>query len=305
MIPSPPFSGIDLGPLHLSMYGLLIAVGAIVATRMMVRRYSSLGGEPDLAERTAMVALGAGIVGARLAFIIPRFEQFLDQPHHLLAIWQGGLAFFGGLTVAIPVTWWYVHRRGGDVAGMVDAVAPALPVAHAIGRWGCYFNQELYGRPTDVPWALPIDPQHRVAGFGQYATFHPTFLYESLWNIALAGLLLWVDRRRIDGRVRLRRGSLGFLYLAGYGLGRFWIEWLRIDVPDTYLGLTRNNWYALAILVIGFVGAAWWQRRDGSNRDTRASDLAQLPDDDAPLEPVAGRPAVEHGSEADAKTVDA
>lgn len=304
MIPSPPFSGIHLGPLHLSIYGLLIAVGAIVATRMMVRRYATLGGDPDLAERAAMVALGAGIVGARLAFIIPRFDQFLAEPHHLLAIWQGGLAFFGGLTVAIPVTWWYVHRRGGDVAGMVDAAAPALPVAHAIGRWGCYFNQELYGRPTDVPWALRIDPQHRVTGFEQYATFHPTFLYESLWNLALAGVLLWVDRRRVDGRVRLRRGSLGFLYLAGYGLGRFWIEWLRIDVPDTYLGLTRNNWYALAILMVGVAGAAWWQRRDGGDHDRRGPDIVELPDTDPPLEPVAGPPAAYHGSEADTHTVD-
>jgi prolipoprotein diacylglyceryl transferase len=261
VIPAPPFSGIDVGPFHLSMYGLLVAVGAYLALRMTVRRYGALGGDPDLAERAGLVAIGSGFLGARVAYIIPRLDAFLDQPHHLLMVWNGGLAFLGGVVVAVPVTWWYVRRQRGDVAAMVDAVAPALPLAHAIGRWGCYFNQELYGRPTDVPWALQIEPRHRVAGYEQFQTFHPTFLYESLWNLALFGVLLWVDRRRVDGQRWLRRGTLGFLYLAGYGVGRSWIEWLRIDVPDTYAGLTRNGWTALLMAVSGVLGAWWWERR--------------------------------------------
>jgi prolipoprotein diacylglyceryl transferase len=214
-IPPPPFSGLEIGPLDLRMYGLLIAVGAYLALLIIVRRYAAAGGEPELAERTALLAIGAAIVGSRIGYVIPRLDRYLDEPLAIVRIWEGGLAFFGGVALAVPVCWWYVHRKGGDVPAMVDAVAPALPFAHAIGRWGNYFNQELYGRPTDLPWALQVEAHRRYPGFGGFETFHPTFLYESLWNLALVGALLWVDRRRVDGRRWLRRGSLGFLDLAG------------------------------------------------------------------------------------------
>jgi hypothetical protein len=132
VIPAPPFSGLDIGHLHLSMYGLLIAVGALVALRVVVRRYAALGGDPELAEHTVTVALVSGIIGARFAFLLPRLGQFANQPLEMFAIWQGGLAFLGGVAVALPVTAWYVYRRGGDLHAMVDAAAPALPLGHAL-----------------------------------------------------------------------------------------------------------------------------------------------------------------------------
>jgi prolipoprotein diacylglyceryl transferase len=266
-IPAPPLNGVELGPLDIRFYGVLIALGAYLGLRLLVSRYEEAGGDPELAERTALIAIGAGLLGARIGYVIPRTEQFFERPQDILAIWQGGLAFFGGVALASVVCLLYVRSRGGDLAAMADAAAPALPLAQAIGRWGNYFNQELYGRPTELPWALQVDPERRVAGFQDAQTFHPTFLYESLWNLALVAVLLWADRRRVDGQRWLRRGSLGFLYLIGYGVGRFWTELLRIDTAERYVGLSRNNWVALAVILIGVVGLVWWERR-GETVDT-------------------------------------
>jgi prolipoprotein diacylglyceryl transferase len=267
-IPAPPINGVELGPLDVRFYGVLIALGAYLGLRLLVSRYEQAGGDPELAERTALIAIGAGLLGARLGYVIPRTDHFFANPQEILAIWQGGLAFFGGVFLASALCLWYVRSRGGDVPAMLDAAAPALPLAQAIGRWGNYFNQELYGRPTDLPWALEVDPERRVAGFQDAATFHPTFLYESLWNLSLVALLLWADRRRVDGQRWLRRGSLGFLYLIGYGVGRFWTELLRIDTAERYFGMSRNNWVALAVIIIGVVGLLWWERRGDRVEDT-------------------------------------
>jgi prolipoprotein diacylglyceryl transferase len=255
-IPPPPAPGLQLGPLDLRLYGLLIAVGAYVALRLASSRYEKLGGDPDLAEKALLVGLVCGLVGARIGYVIPRFGDFLTRPQDILAIWQGGLTIFGGLFFGAAGAMVYLWRRQMDIPAMLTAVAPALPLAQAIGRWGNYFNQELYGRPTDLPWALEVEPAFRRPGFEAFDTFHPTFLYESLWNFALVGVLLW-----IDARGRLRRGSLIFVYLIGYGVGRAWIEALRVDTFERYLGLSRNNWIALAIIVAGAVGLWWWERR--------------------------------------------
>jgi prolipoprotein diacylglyceryl transferase len=277
-IPPPPFRGedgmtsFDIGPLSVAAYGLLIAVGAYLGLRLLVSRYERAGGDPELAERTALLAIGAGLLGARIGYVIPRTDHFFANPQEILAIWQGGLAFFGGVALALVVCIWYVRSRGGDLPAMADAAAPALPLAQAIGRWGNYFNQELYGRPTDLPWALEVEPHRRVAGFQDATTFHPTFLYESLWNLTLVALLLWIDRRRVEGRRWLRRGSLGFLYLIGYGVGRFWTELLRIDTAERYFGMSRNNWVALAVTIAGVLGLLWWERRGRSAADEASDD---------------------------------
>jgi prolipoprotein diacylglyceryl transferase len=255
-IPPPPFSGLELGPLDVRMYGLLIAIGAFLALQLMVKRYERFGGDPEVAEKAALLALLFGFLGARIGYVIPRYERFLDDPLSALAIWEGGLVLFGGLAAGTTAAIVYTHRKGGSVPAMADAAAPALVLAQAIGRWGNYFNQELYGRPTDLPWALQVEPAFRRPGYQEFATFHPTFLYESLWNLGLFGVLLWLDRRGT-----LRRGSLMFVYLIGYGVGRAWIEALRIDTFERYLGLSRNNWIALAIIVVGVVGLVWWERR--------------------------------------------
>jgi len=248
-IPAPPISGFALGPLDITLYGVLIAFGAYLALQWTVRRYSALGGDAALAERAGLAAILFGFLGARIGYVIPRFDRFIDRPLEILAIWQGGLALFGGLTagtIAVIVT---TRRGGGDLARMADAVAPGLPLAQAIGRWGNYFNQELYGRPTELPWALEVEPRFRRPVVAESATFHPTFLYESLWNVALVLMLV-----RIDRRGSLPRGALILVYAVGYGLGRFLIEMLRIDTVERYAGLSRNNWLALLLIVIGVAG---------------------------------------------------
>jgi len=255
-IPPPPFNGIELGPLDVRMYGILIALGAYLALRLTVRRYERLGGDAEAAERAALIALAGGFLGARIGYVIPRLDYFVANPQDILAIWQGGLTLFGGLAGGTLAGLAYLRRRSMDVPAFMTAIAPALPLAQAIGRWGNYFNQELYGRPTDLPWALEVQEGFRRPGYQEFATFHPTFLYESLWNALLVVVLLWIDRTG-----RLRRGSLMFCYLIGYGVGRAWIEALRIDTAERYLGWSRNNWVALLVIVIGVVGLVWWQRR--------------------------------------------
>ncbi|HSK24018.1 MAG TPA: prolipoprotein diacylglyceryl transferase [Egicoccus sp.] len=295
-IPPPPFNGFELGPLDVRLYGILIAFGAYLALRMMVRRYESFGGDPTRAETAALVMLGAGFLGARLAYVLPRLDHFLANPQDILAIWQGGLALFGGLTVGSIVALWYARSRSLDVPALMDAVAPTVPLAQAIGRWGNYFNQELYGRPTDVAWALEVEAPYRRPGYEDVATFHPTFLYESLWNLALVGVLLWLDRRG-----RLKRGALAFVYLIGYGIGRAWIEALRVDTADRYFGLSRNNWVALAVIIIGTAGLVWWQRRPVAEPEADADFVleADMPDDADTTDDVSDQTGESHDTSDD------
>ncbi|MCC5947582.1 MAG: prolipoprotein diacylglyceryl transferase [Nitriliruptoraceae bacterium] len=269
-IPPPPFQGIPLGPLDLRMYGLVIAVGALLGLRLTMTRYERFGGDPDLAEKAGLIALAGGFLGARIGYVIPRFlgdGGFVERPLDILAIWQGGLAFFGGLIGGALAVIVYLHLKGVRLWPFADAIAPGLPLAQAFGRWGNYFNQELFGRPTDLPWALRVDPipASTAARFPGATTFHPTFLYESLWNLALVGVILAVDRA---GWLR-RRGSLFFIYLIGYGIGRGWVEALRVDTAERYpavwglteWGLSRNNWIAIATALVGVVGLILWERR--------------------------------------------
>jgi prolipoprotein diacylglyceryl transferase len=248
-IPAPPISGFSLGPLSVNLYGLLVAFGAYLGLQWTVRRYDAMGGDAALAERAALGAILFGFLGARIGYVIPRFDRFIDRPLEILAIWQGGLALFGGLTAGTLAVILITRRGGGDVARMADAVAPALPLAQAIGRWGNYFNQELYGRPTDLPWALEVEPRFRRPVVAESETFHPTFLYESLWNVALVLLIVRLDRRR-----SVPRGGLILVYAVGYGIGRFLVELLRIDTVERYGGLSRNNWLALLLVIIGIAG---------------------------------------------------
>jgi prolipoprotein diacylglyceryl transferase len=284
-IPPPPFDPVmEIGPLTVAWYGVVIAVGAFLGLRLTVSRYEQTGGDPDLAEKAALMALLFGFLGARIGYVVPRFlgdGGFVERPQDILAIWQGGLAFFGGLvggTLAVII---YLRAKGvtvGGYAAFADAVAPGLPLAQAFGRWGNYFNQELFGRPTDLPWALRVDPEPAArAGFPDATTFHPTFLYESLWNLALVGVILTVDRL---GWLK-RRGSLFFVYLIGYGIGRGWIEALRVDVPERYFGLSRNNWIAIAVALIGIAGLRYWEARGTAPlRDAPDADDPDAPDTD-------------------------
>jgi prolipoprotein diacylglyceryl transferase len=264
-IPAPPLQGFELGPLDLRLYGILIAFGAYLALRWTVSRYESYGGDPELAERAGLGALLFGFLGARLGYVLPRLDRFVDRPLEIFAIWQGGLALFGGLLAGTLAVIIIVRRGRGDVAGMADAIAAGLPLAQAIGRWGNYFNQELYGRPTDLPWALEVEPAFRRPGYADAATFHPTFLYESLWNLALVGLIV-----RLGRRGTLPRGALILVYAVGYGTGRFLVELLRIDTVERYGGLSRNNWLAL-LLVLGGTAALLRLRASQSDQPAPAA----------------------------------
>jgi prolipoprotein diacylglyceryl transferase len=301
-IPPPPFNGLQLGPLDLRMYGLLIAIGAFLALRMAVTRYERFGGDPELAEKALLFALLGGFLGARIGYVIPRYERFLEDPVSIIAIWEGGLVLFGGLAGGAAAALWTARRKGGDLPALADAAAPALALAQAIGRWGNYFNQELYGRPTDVVWALEVEEPFRRPGYEAFSTFHPTFLYESLWNLGLVVVLLLVERTG-----RFKRGSLMFVYLIGYGIGRTWTEALRIDTFERYAGLSRNNWIAIAIVIVGIVGLIWWQRRPTPITDVGTDDDpdAAAPDADADAHTgTEGVTADDDGEEPDAATGD-
>lgn len=254
-IPSPGFDSI--GPF--AMYGLCIALGVLAAVSLSQRRWTAAGGHPDDISAIAIWGVPAGVVGARVYHIITDWHRFEDESFfEFFNLRAGGLGIPGGIFLGLVTGLVVARRRGIDRGSVLDAVVPALPLAQAIGRWGNWFNQEVYGRPTDLPWGLEIDAVHRGGIPAEYAdveafpTFHPTFLYESLWNLALVVMLLRIDR---TGRVP--RGRLIAGYLLGYGVGRLWIETVRIDAATELLGLRVNIWMSIALIVGGLVVLAW------------------------------------------------
>ncbi len=226
-IPSPGSSGIDVGPFELRAYGIMIAFGVLAAVWLGQRRWAARRGDTELISSLAMWAVPAGLVGARLYHVVTdwRFDEGWAEPFKL---WEGGLGIPGGMAAGILVGLWYLRAQGVAVAGVLDSVAPALPLAQAIGRVGNWFNQELFGRPTDLPWALRIDPDHRPPEYIDEPAFHPTFLYEGLWNMGLVLVIVWLDRRRV-----IRPGGLIAVWLLGYALGRLWIETVRASTSLT------------------------------------------------------------------------
>lgn len=241
-IPSPSDGSISLGPLELRAYGLMIALGVLAAVKVATTRWVRRGGTAEDLTTVATWAVPAGLVGARIYHVITDHQRFEGRWLHAFAIWEGGLGIWGGVALGALVGWLVARRRGVDATAMLDACAPAIPLAQAIGRVGNWFNQELFGRPTDLPWALEIDPEHRPAGYLEDATFHPTFLYEALWCLLVLGVVIWAERR-----FSLRRGRAFALYVAAYTFGRFWIEALRIDDAHHILGLRLNDWVSLAV----------------------------------------------------------
>jgi prolipoprotein diacylglyceryl transferase len=241
-IPSPSSNGISIGPLNLRAYGLFIALGVFAAVWLTDRRWRARGGEPGTVSSIALWAVPGGLIGARLYHVATDYELYTHHPLNAFKIWAGGLGIWGGVAGGVLAGAFYIRRHHLDLAALLDCAAPALPLAQAIGRWGNYFNQELFGRPTGLPWGLRIDPSHRPAAYANVATFHPTFLYESLWDLAVVLIILWVEKR-----VRLRKGYLFAVYVAVYTFGRFWIESLRIDFAHKFLGLRLNDWVSIAV----------------------------------------------------------
>lgn len=242
--PSPGTDSVGIGPVELRVYGLMIALGVVAAVWLFGKQLEDSGlGTRDDASSIAVWAVVAGVVGARLYHVVTDWSKYSDDFAAIPRIWEGGRGIPGGIAAGVAVGAWQSRRRGIRSAVALTFSAPALALAQAIGRWGNWFNQELYGRPTTLPWGLEIDDP---VGYPPGTTFHPTFLYESLWNLALAGLLLW-----IQCRYRLAAGRLFAVYLVGYGTGRFWIEGLRIDPAADVAGLRLNQWVALAAVVGG------------------------------------------------------
>lgn len=241
-IPSPGSN--TIGPFH--MYGLMIALGVIAAVELGRRRWAARGGNPDDLYGIAFWAVPAGLIGARLYHLATDWRQYQDRWLDAFKIWNGGLGIPGGIALGVIVGLWVAHRRGARLSVILDAVVPALPLAQAIGRLGNWWNQELFGRPSSLPWAIRIDPIHRPIDYIGYSTFQPTFLYEMLWNLALCGLLILIDRKRA-----LRPGNILPIYVGLYFVGRLWIESLRIDAASTIGPFRINIWMS----IIGIGGA--------------------------------------------------
>lgn len=269
-IPSPSSSVIELGPLTLRAYGLMIALGVVAAVWLAQKRWSARGGDPDDISTLALWAVPAGLIGARLYHVLTdwRFDEGFAEP---FKIWEGGLGIPGGMALGVIVGLWVIRRNGWNQARMLDAVVPGLPLAQAIGRWGNWFNQELFGGPSDLPWAVEIDPEYAArAGHPGVETFHPTFLYESLWNVGLTLALIYIDRTG-----KLRRGALLAVYVVGYLVARLWLETVRIDPATEVGGVRINIWMS----IIGIAIAGGWLLLRGRRPEDQLDDAVPGSDD--------------------------
>ena len=255
-IPSPGTGTLELGPLTVHMYGLMLLLGIAAAVWISGYRWVRRGGDWDLIFRLAVWGVAGGIVGARLYHLATSWSEVPDEWWGPFAIWKGGLGVWGGIAGGVLVGWLIARRAGANIPVLLDCIAPALLVAQGIGRLGNWWNQELFGTPTDLPWGLEIDVENRPAEYLDSETFHPAFLYELLWNLAAAGLLLLLERR-----FRIRPGGLFALYVALYCAGRFWIELLRVDPAHELWGLRLNAWVALVGFALATAFFVFWQRR--------------------------------------------
>ncbi|HVW47883.1 MAG TPA: prolipoprotein diacylglyceryl transferase [Solirubrobacterales bacterium] len=256
-IPSPSSNGIGIGPFEIHAYGLMYAFAVAAAVIIVTRRWRNLGGDPDLPWEVAIWAFPAGLIGGRLYFDITSFNEMPHTWYGPFAVWDGGLGIWGGIAAGAAVGIWRVHRAGASVLDFMDCTAPALLVAQAIGRVGNYFNQELFGGPSNLPWALQISPEHRPAGYLHYATFQPTFLYEIIWNLALAAFLVWLGHHR-----KIKPPGLFALYVTGYSAFRIFEESLRVDPAHHILGQRLNFWVAIILTLVGLAWFAWTQRAE-------------------------------------------
>ncbi len=252
-IPSPADGVWNLGPVPIRGYALCIIAGIVLAVVIGERRWQARGGRPGEVQDLAIWAIPFGVVGARLYHVATDWEKYFGEggePIQALYVWKGGLGIWGAVALGAVGVWLWSRRKGVRIAPMLDVLAPGVVVAQAVGRWGNWFNQELYGKPTDLPWGLEIDPAFRVDGYEDVETFHPTYLYEFFWNLGVFGLLLWAERR-----FKLGFGRVFALYVMGYTLGRGWIEYLRIDDVqlDDVLGLRFNVWTSIVLFVAALV----------------------------------------------------
>ena len=270
--PSPSTGTLDAGPLTIHMYGLMLLLGIAACIWLTGVRWTRRGGDWDLIFRVAVWGVGAGIAGARLYHVATSWDELPDEWWGVFAVWEGGLGIWGGIAAGVIVGSMVAHRAGASALALLDAAAPGLLVAQAIGRVGNWWNQELFGEPTDLPWGLEIDAVRRPDDYLLSETFHPTFLYEGLWNLFAAGLLLVLDRR-----FRFRPPALFALYVILYTAFRFYLETLRVDPSKELLGLRVNAWVALVVFVAALAFFIWWQLFRGRGRGRRLHERKPQP----------------------------
>ena len=252
LIPSPSVSSFSVGPLTIHFYALCIIAGIAAAIWIGRKRYANLGGNPDDVSEVAIWAVPFGIIGGRIYHVVTSPSQYFGSngnPIDALRIWEGGLGIWGAISLGAVGAYLYfkTHKTSLNFRQLLDSLAPGVIVAQAIGRIGNYFNQEVFGKPTELPWGLEIDSVNRPNGFESYSTFHPTFLYELLWCLVIAVLLI-----KLPGflkKITARQGDVFALYVFGYTAGRVWIETLRIDEANLILGLRLNIWVSLIVLI--------------------------------------------------------
>jgi prolipoprotein diacylglyceryl transferase len=256
LIPSPSISAFSVGPITIHFYALCIITGIAAAIWIGRKRYSDLGGNPDDVSEVAIWAVPFGIVGGRIYHVITSPSQYFGangNPIDALRIWEGGLGIWGAISLGALGCYLYfrTHKTSLTFQQFLDSLAPGVVVAQAIGRIGNYFNQEVFGKPSSLPWGLEIDQSKRPSGFESYSTFHPTFLYELLWCLLVALLLI-----KLPGFLKKftsKQGNVFALYILGYTSGRVWIESLRIDEANLIFGLRLNIWVSFIVLFASFV----------------------------------------------------
>ena len=257
-IPSPAENGFHIGPLFLHAYGIAYVFAVAAAIVVARRRWGKAGGDPDLCYEVALWGFPAGLIGGRIYFLVTTPSQIPDHWWGPFAIWQGGLGIWGGIAGGVLGGLYILRKRLSkpDIRRFIDAAVPGLLVAQAIGRIGNYFNQELFGGPTTLPWALRVDAAHTPRGYPIGTTFQPMFLYEMIFNLALAGFLIWLGRTG-----KIKPPGLFALYVAGYSGFRIWEETLRIDPSHYLFGLRLNLYVAAVFTLIGLVWFVAIQRR--------------------------------------------
>jgi prolipoprotein diacylglyceryl transferase len=273
-IPSPAHGIVHIGPLQLHAYGLLLAIGVLVAARIADRRWRRIGNNPRVISEMAIPVVVAGIVGARIYHLFTGYKWSDGGVVGAFEIWKGGLSIWGAVGGGLIAVVFLARRRHLDTLLLLDAMGPAVVVAQAIGRWGNWFNQELFGRPSKLPWALEIDLAHRPAGYLQYATFQPTFLYESIWCLIVFATIVWLERHR-----KLVKGQAFALYVAMYTFARIFFEWLRVDPASKIFGVRFN---LLLSAVICGAATVWFVRLGRRGKPQAVAD---------PPEPVTGAEA--------------
>ena len=292
-IPSPTISQFSIGPVTIHIYALCILMGIVLAVWITTTRWKKLGGNFDQVLDITLVSVPAGIIGARLYHIITTPERFFGPDGdwaEMFRIWNGGLGIWGGVLFGALAAWAWCRHKHYPLALLADAIAPGLLVAQAVGRLGNWFNQELYGAPTTLPWGLKLNMEGTAIGHSEQCydgatcpsgtLFHPTFLYEMIWNLIGAAIIVYIGSKAMK---KLKAGSLFAVYIMWYTLGRTWIESLRIDYAHEFLGVRINVWVSMAVFVLGAVSFIVVQQM-GKDTDLLAEKLRTVTEIEQRLE---------------------